>query len=158
MKIPHCLLTLTTWECWSIQLCSCLSFPVWEKGGRCFSWGWRVREPRCLCWPQLLAGGSVWLLGHPVINASNGIGRINSSTWLNRENMQSCGWLSINHRCSLLQPSQDLKFRSGERDSGKPAREGNLFCLYRFTARQGAGGGGWWGSVKNSAMILHFKY
>lgn len=85
--------------------------------------------------------GPFAMIGCPGVNNANGIGRVNSVTWLNRRNMQRSARVSINQPCAVLRGRQDLKFRSGDGYSHNPSWRGNLFCLYLFTARQGLGAG-----------------
>lgn len=85
--------------------------------------------------------GPFAMIGCPGVNNANGIGRVNSVTWLNRRNMQRSVQVSINQPCAALRGRQDLKFWSGDGYSHNPSWRGNLFCLYLFTARQGLGAG-----------------
>lgn len=85
--------------------------------------------------------GPFAMIGCPGVNNANGIGRVNSVTWLNRRNMQRSAWVSINQPGAARQGRQDLKFWSGDGYSHNPSWRGNLFCLYLFTARQGLGAG-----------------
>lgn len=85
--------------------------------------------------------GPFAMIGCPGVNNANGIGRVNSVTWLNRRNMQRSARVSINQPRAELRGRQDLKFWSGDGYSHNPSWRGNLFCLYLFTARQGLGAG-----------------